>query len=73
MDPTKRTTESPFFTVAQVAKRWQCSEKKVRRLIRRGVLAAYRFDGQWRIRDVDLMAYERLCRFEARVVPGVQP
>ncbi len=60
-----------FFTVASIAQRWQCSSKKVRRMIERRELAAYRFGGQWRIRDVDLMTYERLCRVDPRSVPDV--
>lgn len=66
------SSQTPFLTIAEVALRWKCSEKKIRRLIQRGALAAYRFDGQWRLRDVDLVAYERLCRLEARVVPDVR-
>ena len=38
------------------------SEKTVRRLIERGELAAYRFGHSLRIRDSDLLIYEKLSR-----------
>lgn len=52
----------PFYTVRQVAQRWLCSEKTVRRLIERGKLIAHRFGNQVRISEADLTAYERINR-----------
>ncbi len=57
-----KTQNRPFHTVAQVAERWQCSEKTVRRLIERGELVAHRLSSQIRISDTDLSAYERVNR-----------
>lgn len=51
-----------FWTVAQIAGRWQCSEKKVRRLIRNRKLIAHRFGDQLRIAEADLRGYERQHR-----------
>jgi len=53
---------SSFFQVGQVAERWQCSEKKVRRLIENGELVAHRFGRLVRISLADLVAYERQKR-----------
>ena len=52
----------PYYTVRQVATRWQCSEKKVRRLIARGELIAHRFGSQLRVSEADLKIFERLHR-----------
>lgn len=52
----------PFFTIAQLAERWQCSEKSVRRTISSGDLVAHRFHGKLRISADDLRAYERIRR-----------
>jgi excisionase family DNA binding protein len=52
----------PFYTVKQIATRWQCSEKTVRRLIDRGELIAHRLGGRHRISEADLMAHERVNR-----------
>ncbi len=54
--------ERPFFTVAQIAERWLCSERTIRREIKRGRLVAHRIGVQLRISHADLIAYERLCR-----------
>lgn len=60
-----------FFTIAQIAERWQCSEKKVRRLIDRGGLPAHKFGALWRISVIDLSDYERRNRVDQRAVPAV--
>ena len=52
----------PFHTVSQLAKRWNCSEKKVRREIKSGNLVAHKFGSQIRISEADLTAYERANR-----------
>ena len=54
--------EKPFFTVKEVADRWRCSEKKVRRVIAKGELIVHRFGGQVRVSTADLLTYERLHR-----------
>ncbi len=51
-----------FYTVAQIAERWLCSERTIRREIKRGRLVAHRIGVQLRISHADLIAYERLCR-----------
>ena len=51
-----------FFTIQQVAARWQVSAKKVLRLIKNGDLIAHKFGVQWRIAQTDLITYERLNR-----------
>lgn len=51
-----------FYTVRQIAERWQCSEKTVRRLIERGELVAHRLGGRHRISEADLVAHERVNR-----------
>lgn len=60
-----------FFTIAQIAERWQCSDKKVRRMIDRGDLPAHKFGGLWRISAADLSDYERRNRVDQRAVPAV--
>ena len=56
-DPSPR-----FFTIAQVAERWKCSDKTVRRLISREELVANRIRAQIRISLNDLRTYEKLHR-----------
>ena len=51
-----------FYTVWQIAEDWQCSEKKVRRLIKTGELVAHRFGSQIRVSAPDRTAYERMNR-----------
>ena len=56
------STERPYYTVSQLAARWDCSEKHVRRLIDRKELVAHRFGGLLRISADDLQRYERQNR-----------
>ncbi len=59
----KKGTPAPaFFTVRQIAEDWQCSEKKVRRLIKTGELVAHRFARLIRVSAADRTAYERMNR-----------
>lgn len=60
--PAQPDHDKPYWTVAQIAERWQCSEKKLRRLLKKGELIAHRFGGQLRIAEADLRSYERLHR-----------
>ena len=60
--PAQPDHDRPFGTVAQTAEHWQCSEKKVRRLIKKGELIAHRFGNQLRITPADRRSYERLHR-----------
>lgn len=60
-----------FMTIAQNAKRWNCSDKSIRRLIDRGELPAHKFGGLWRISLVDLSDYERRNRIDYRAGPAV--
>ena len=60
-----------FFTIAQIAERWQCSDKTIRRMIDRGALPAHKFGALWRISMADLSDYERRNRIDQRAVPVV--
>ncbi len=60
--PAQPDHDRPYWTVAQIAERWQCSEKKIRRLIKKGELIAHRFGNQLRIAEADRRSYERLHR-----------
>jgi excisionase family DNA binding protein len=61
----RRTADSiPFSTVRQLAERWQCSEKSVRRLIDRGELVAHRIAGQLRVSHADRLTFEKLRRMQ---------
>lgn len=57
-----KTKPRPFHTVRQIAERWQCSEKTVRRAITRGDLVAHNLGGLQRVSDADLTACERANR-----------
>ena len=49
------------LTPRQVAERWQCSERKVRYMVERGVLPAFNLDGKLlRLRLADVEEFE--CR-----------
>lgn len=49
------------MTPRQVAERWQCSERKVRYMVERGVLPAFNLDGKLlRLRLADVEEFE--CR-----------
>jgi hypothetical protein len=54
-----KTKPRLFHTVRQIAERWQCSEKTVRRTIARGDLVAHNLSGLQRVSDADLTACER--------------
>jgi len=55
-----------FFTIADIANRWRCSEKKVRRLVASGDLVAHRFGALLRVSAHDLHTYERVNRMPDR-------
>jgi excisionase family DNA binding protein len=54
--------EQTFFTIAEIANRWRCSEKKVRRLVAKRDLVAHRFGALVRVSAQDLRTYERVNR-----------
>ena len=54
--------EQAFFTIAEIANRWRCSEKNVRRLVAKGDLIAHRFGALLRVSAQDLRTYERVNR-----------
>lgn len=58
--------EQAFFTIADIAKRWRCSEKKVRRSVTNGDLVVHRFGALLRISSHDLRTYERVNRIPER-------
>ena len=43
---TAHEVTRPFLTPAQIAERWQCSDRKVRYMIERGALPAFNLDGK---------------------------
>ena len=51
-----------FWTIKQLADRWQCSEKKVQRMIAKGDLIAHRFGRLVRVSQGDAITYERINR-----------
>jgi excisionase family DNA binding protein len=58
---TDPITETRAMTPAQVAVRWACSERKVRNMIERGALPAFKLDGKMlRLWRKDVEEYE--CR-----------
>ncbi len=54
--------ELEFYTVSGIAQRWDCSEKHVRREIKKGNLVGHRFGKLVRVGDADLLRYERQNR-----------
>lgn len=54
--------DTPFYIVSGIAKRWNCSDRHVRRKIASGELIAHRFGDLLRVSDADLKAYERQNR-----------
>lgn len=59
---TKFVTKAVYLTVKQLAERWQCSEKMVRRLIESRELIVHRFGRLVRISLSDVVTYERIHR-----------
>ena len=55
-------TGRAFHTVPQIADRWKCSQKHVRRLIKKGDLVAHKFGNLQRVSDDDLRRCERMNR-----------
>ena len=51
-----------FWTIKQLADRWQCSERKVQRVIAKGDLIAHRFGRLVRVSQGDAITYERINR-----------
>jgi len=51
-----------YWTVAEIADRWQCSERHVRRVIASGQLTVHKFGHLVRVSDADLRTYERINR-----------
>ena len=51
-----------FWTVPEIADRWQSSERHVYRAIKNGQLIAHKFGHLLRVSDADLNNYERVNR-----------
>ncbi|MFQ5757478.1 MAG: helix-turn-helix domain-containing protein [Acidiferrobacterales bacterium] len=51
-----------YLTVPEIADRWQCSKRHVRRVIASSRLTAHRFGRLVRVTEADLEAYERINR-----------
>ena len=60
----KSKTGRAFHTVPHIAERWDCSEKHVRREIKKGNLVAHRFGKLVRVGDDDLRRCERMNRMD---------
>jgi len=58
--PAERSRE--FYTIADVADMLQVEQITVRRMIRRGLLAAHRIGRAYRIRRVDIEDFLSRCR-----------
>ena len=54
--------EQPFYTVEQLAERWQLSVRTVRRFIKAGELSVHRIGTQIRIAASAVMQFEKLRR-----------
>ena len=65
MTNTTKSIKQPnsrFWTVPEIADRWQCSERHVYRTISSGQLTAHRFGRLVRVGEVDLKVCERVKR-----------
>ena len=66
--PTMNTTKSNerpngrYWTVPEIADRWQCSERHVRRIIVNGQLTAKKFGRLVRVSEANLKVCERVKR-----------
>lgn len=47
------------YTIAELAERWNCHPKTIRRLIRARKLTAFRVGREWRVPAESVAAYER--------------
>ncbi|NGO62457.1 helix-turn-helix domain-containing protein [Rhizobium daejeonense] len=54
--------DASFLTVAQLVRRWQISERHIRRLIDTNALSVHRFGRKVRIAKEEVLAYEHSCR-----------
>ena len=62
---TTKSNEHPnccYWTIPEIADRWQCSERHVRRLIASGQLTAHKFGRLVRVDEADLKVCERVKR-----------
>ncbi|WP_168734616.1 helix-turn-helix domain-containing protein [Ollibium composti] len=51
-----------FFTIKQLAKRWQVSERQVHRFVHSGVLVAHKFGRSLRIAEDNVLLFELRSR-----------
>jgi excisionase family DNA binding protein len=66
-DVTQRPPPRSFFTVEQLATRWEVSERTIRRMIKRGELRAVEIGAQRRV-PVDVVEH-----YEAQHTTGSRP
>jgi excisionase family DNA binding protein len=59
-------TQPLNYSVTMLAKRWNCSQGKVRSILAKAALPHFRVGTLVRIRAVDVHAYEEQCRIEAK-------
>lgn len=51
-------SNEPIWTVEQVAKRWQCSERTVRDMLLQKEINGFKIRNAWRIPSSEVIAYE---------------
>jgi excisionase family DNA binding protein len=62
MNARSQIAASTYFTIVQIAERWQVSTKTVRRMILRKSLKTHRIGSQIRVSAEDLLTYEKGLR-----------
>ena len=51
-----------FYTISEIAERWNCSTRHVRRVIEKRKLPVHRIRNLVRVSDTDLRIHEKICR-----------
>lgn len=60
--PTTDHDDQAFSTIADLAVRWRCDPKTIRRRITASQLAAHFMNGRWLISNADRNAFEAIHR-----------
>ena len=63
-EPIDDAIDRKFYTPAEIAGRWQCSLRHVRRVIASGGLPVHRFGKIVRVSHTDLRAHEKTRRMD---------
>jgi len=61
-DEERHRRGKPFYTIKDIAERWDVTDRTVQRTIERGDLVAHRFGGSVRVSGEDLFTYEAARR-----------